>query len=155
QASPFVTLGVTFKVGSTSYPAPIIFANASQINAVVPSGLTVNGTASVTVTSGTLASDGLFQVSVQAADPGIFTLSSQGTGQGAILNQDFSVNGPGNGAAAGDIISIYMTGLGAPNSTAIDNAGNTGGFPAGCVAVSNTAANSPGYLQVVNTTTKT
>jgi hypothetical protein len=148
-----VTLAVSFKSGTTSYSAPILFANATQINCIVPSGLPL-GAATVTVTTGTTSSDGLFPVTVVVADPGIFTLSSQGGGQGAILNQDSSVNKVGNEEIAGNIVSIYMTGLGAPNSTGIDNAANAGGYPAGCVQVSNTTALTPGYLQVVNTTTK-
>jgi len=150
--SPYVTLSVTFKSGATSYSAPILFADATQVNCIVPSLLPL-GAATVTVTTGTTSSDGLFPVTVVVADPGIFTLSSQGGGQGAILNQDSSVNKVGNEEIAGNIVSIYMTGLGAPNSTGIDNAANAGGYPAGCVQISNTTALTPGYLQVVNKTT--
>jgi hypothetical protein len=147
-------VSVAFKVGTTSVKAPILFANANQINAVVPSGLTVGGSAFVTVSAGTVNSDGLFAVSVVAADPGIFTLASDGVGPGAILNADYSVNQPGSPAAAGDIVAIYLTGLGVPNSAAVDNGSNAGGYPTGCVAINGTTSN-PGYLQVVNTTTKT
>jgi uncharacterized protein (TIGR03437 family) len=149
-----ISLAVTFKVGSTVYKSPILFANATQINCIVPAGLTVGGTAAVTVTSGTAASDGLFSVNVVAADPGIFTLASDGIGQGAILNSDMSVNGTSAPAHAGDIVAIYLTGLGIPNSAATDAATNPGGYPTGCVAINGTT-NAPGYLQVVNTSTKT
>ena len=43
--------------------------------------------------------------------PGIFALNGAGRGQGAILNQDTSINGPANPAARGSIVSIYATGL--------------------------------------------
>lgn len=156
SSSPYVTLAVNFKVGTTTYPAPILFANANQINAIVPSGLTVGSTPTVTVTVGTTSSDGLFSVSTVVADPGIFTLSSQGVGQGAILNQNYSVNKPGNETTSGQYVSIYLTGLGAPNSTAADNSSNSGVYPGGCVAINNPSTTTgPGYLQVVNTTTKT
>jgi uncharacterized protein (TIGR03437 family) len=44
--------------------------------------------------------------------PGIFTQNSQGSGPGAILNQDYSTNGPGNAAAKGSIVMVFMTGEG-------------------------------------------
>jgi uncharacterized protein (TIGR03437 family) len=51
--------------------------------------------------------------SVQAAVPGIYTQNLQGTGPGAILNQDgITVNGPGTLAAKGSVVSVYMTGEG-------------------------------------------
>jgi hypothetical protein len=109
-------------------------------------------TATVTVTSGTAASDGLFAVTTAAAQPGIFTLSSDGVGQGAILNPGYSVNGSANPASAGDIVSIYMTGLGTPNSTAVDNSSATAVYSTGCVAISDVTTGSPGYMQLVNTT---
>jgi hypothetical protein len=147
---------VSFKNGKTTYAAPILFANATQINAIVPSQVPLNAVSTVTVTDGTLASDGLFGVNIVPADPGIFTLASSGTGQGAILNDDYSVNGSSNPAAAGHYVSIYMTGLGAPDSTADDLAAAAGsslptGFPAACVAVTNPAKNHGGYLEDVNT----
>jgi len=49
---------------------------------------------------------------VAAAVPGIYTLNSQGTGPGAIQNQDYSVNGPSQPAAAGSYIQVYLTGTG-------------------------------------------
>ena len=139
-----VTLSVSFKAGTASYKAPILFANATQINLAVPAELAV-GSATVTVTAGTASSDGLFAVTVAASDPGIFTLSSQGVGAGAILNHDYSVNAVGNAAAVGSNVSIYMTGLGIPTSAGVDEASNTA-----CVAINGTTSN-PGYLQVVNT----
>jgi uncharacterized protein (TIGR03437 family) len=151
-----VNLTVTFAskgsgTKSTNYSAPILFANENQINAIVPSGLTAGYPATVTVTDGTLSSDGVFVVNLVTANPGIFTLASDGTGQGAILNQDTTVNQGGNGEKVGNIISIYMTGLGAPDSTAYDMTGNAMTFPTGCVAVSYpTKGSSPGYLEVMN-----
>ena len=149
------------KTTPTTYSAPILFANATQINAVVPSGLNL-GTVQVTVSSGTAAtppaSDN-FAVNYAAADPGVFTLTAQGTGQGAILNVtsngvlSYSVNGPTTPAYQGvDTISIYMTGLGAPNSTATDATSNTittgTGYPGNCVSLTS-------YLSVINTAVTT
>lgn len=150
-ASPYVTLGVTFKQSGTTYKAPILFANATQINCIVPSGLATGSNATVTVTDGTNVSDGLFTVGVVVSQPGIFTLASDGVGQGAILNSDYSVNGPTNAASAGSSIQIYMTGLGAPLLGAADTTAITSQvYPTSCVAISDLTANQPGYLQVVN-----
>ena len=149
-------LSVTFKdaaTGKVSFSAPILFANQTQINAIVPSGMTIASTYNVTVTSGTATSDP-FAVSVVAADPGIFTLASDGTGPGAIVNvvtngaADGSVNGASHAVKAGDVVSIYLTGLGAPDSVARDLSTNPGGFSVGCVAISN--ATKDGYMQLVN-----
>jgi uncharacterized protein (TIGR03437 family) len=61
-----------------------------------------------------------FTVPVTPTSPGIFTLSLQGTGQGAIVNQDGTVNGPDNPAARGDVVSIYGTGEGQTIPPGID-----------------------------------
>jgi uncharacterized protein (TIGR03437 family) len=157
-----VALSVTFKdaaTGKTSFSAPILFANQNQINAIVPSGLVVGTSAApstynVTVTSGAATNVSTpFAVNVFAADPGIFTLASDGTGQGAILNQDGTVNKTGNEATAGQIVSVYLTGLGVPDSTAPDATGNGVVAPTNCVIINGTKT-VPGYLQVVNTTVK-
>jgi uncharacterized protein (TIGR03437 family) len=49
---------------------------------------------------------------VVATAPGIFTMNAQGTGQGAILNSNYSVNSAANPAARGDFTQIYATGGG-------------------------------------------
>jgi len=51
-------------------------------------------------------------VPVAAQAFGLFTLDRSGSGQGAILNQDGSVNGPTNRALRGTIISLFGTGAG-------------------------------------------
>lgn len=155
------SLKVTFtqQSGKTTvnYAAPILFANPSQINCAVPAGMTAGTPATMTVTSGAFTTD-VFNVNVVAADPGIFTMASDGVGQGAILVYPIAspgtvnVNSAENVPLEGDTISIYMTGLGAPDSTAADATSNKSTlYPSACVAVSNTSKTSPGYLQVVNT----
>jgi uncharacterized protein (TIGR03437 family) len=137
----------------TAFSAPLLFANQNQINAIVPSGMTIGSAYSVTVTSGTATSAATASpVTVVAADPGIFTLGSDGSGPGAIVNvtvpsglsAPYSINGSNNPVTAGDTVSIYLTGLGAPDSTGADSTSNTG-----CVAISNPTAGN-GYLQIVN-----
>ncbi|HEX3747127.1 MAG TPA: hypothetical protein VHW09_24490 [Bryobacteraceae bacterium] len=147
-----VNLSVAFKDGKNTFAAPILFANQNQINAIVPSGVTVSDTVSIAVASGAAVSDGTFQATVVQADPGVFTLASDGTGQGAILNHDYTVNTASNRESIGHFVQIYMTGLGAPDSTAPDVASQTpASFPGSCSAISLAGATTPGYLQVVNT----
>jgi uncharacterized protein (TIGR03437 family) len=49
---------------------------------------------------------------IAASAPGVFTVDATGTGQGAVVNQDGTVNGVANPAARGSVISIYATGEG-------------------------------------------
>jgi uncharacterized protein (TIGR03437 family) len=52
----------------------------------------------------------VFQLSSVTTAPGLFTQNASGSGPGAILNQDNSLNGPGNRAAKGSIVQVYLTG---------------------------------------------
>lgn len=93
--------------------APLIFVAPNQINLIVPYEVVsqVGQTVPVVVTNNTTVSASM-NVLVAATAPAIFSLSENGNGQGAILNQDASINGSSNPAAAGSIISIYATGEG-------------------------------------------
>jgi len=63
------------------------------------------------------------KVNVVAAAPGIYTLNQQGTGPGAILNQDgVTVNAFDAPAPRGTVISVYMTGEGQTNPAGVDGA---------------------------------
>lgn len=93
--------------------APLIFVAPNQINLVVPYEVASQAgqTVPVIVTNNSNKSASM-NVLVAATAPAIFSLSENGSGQGAILNQDASINGSGNPAAPGSIISIYATGEG-------------------------------------------
>jgi uncharacterized protein (TIGR03437 family) len=92
----------------------LIFASLNQINAVVPYEVAGMQSVPVVVTTGGTASTA-FTVSVAPTAPAIFTLSQNGSGQGAILNQNGSVNGSGDSAAPGSVVVIYATGEGVTN----------------------------------------
>jgi uncharacterized protein (TIGR03437 family) len=99
--------------------APMIYALSGQISAVAPFGLQGRSTTQVQVEfSGTRSTS--VSVPVVAASPAIFTSDASGKGQGAILNQDFTVNGPNNPASRGSAIAIYLTGAGAMQSPVPD-----------------------------------
>ncbi|HEX5226568.1 MAG TPA: hypothetical protein VFW44_02610 [Bryobacteraceae bacterium] len=106
---PTTLAGVSVTFNGIS--APLIFVAPNQINAIVP--YEVAGKTSVPVVvniNGTASA--MFSVPVVTTAPAVFSLSENGGGQGAILNQDASVNGSSNPATPGTIVSIYATGEG-------------------------------------------
>jgi uncharacterized protein (TIGR03437 family) len=132
---------------ATAIPAFLLFATPTQINALVPStvvsGTKYNVTVSYGLSTGTATTSDAFVVKATTAHPGVFTADASGTGQGAIINATTStMNQSSTPASSGNIISIYMTGLGAPNSTATSSTGGPG-FPGSCLspAAYSTAAN--------------
>jgi uncharacterized protein (TIGR03437 family) len=93
-------------------PAPVVYALATQTVVVVPYEVAGRTTTSVVVEYQGVQSAPLIY-SVQPAVPGIFTQNQQGTGPGAIINQDgVTGNGPGTLAPKGSVVSVYMTGEG-------------------------------------------
>ena len=131
-------LSVTFQThGRTPAPianAPLLFANNSQINLIVPDevkpfiGQTVDivvnfgyGTAPVS----TLLQSSPFSVTITATDPGVFSTSGDGQGQAAALSLSYALVGNTSSNTAGlrnngtdsDIIQLYVGGLGKPDST--------------------------------------
>jgi uncharacterized protein (TIGR03437 family) len=106
-------------------PAPMIYAQAGQLSAVVP--FEAAGKQQTVIQyqynggNGNVVSNSV-TVPVVAALPGIFSLNASGTGPGAILNQDNSVNSAANPAAAASVIQIFATGGGAVVGGATDGA---------------------------------
>jgi uncharacterized protein (TIGR03437 family) len=91
--------------------APLIYARADQVGAIVP--IAVAGQSSVTIkVQYHNQSTPVFQAPVTATAPGVFTLDQSGHGPGAILNQDGSINGSSNPAARGSIVVLWGTGEG-------------------------------------------
>jgi uncharacterized protein (TIGR03437 family) len=120
--------------------APLLYVGPGQINAVAPYELTgsLGRTVSVQVFDGLSQESNEFSVQVVATAPAIFSL---GNGQGAILNQNGSVNGASNPAAPGSYIQIYATGEGQTNPPGVDGAINNESaaylpVPVGSVSVS-------------------
>jgi uncharacterized protein (TIGR03437 family) len=83
--------------------------SATQINCVVPYEIVGISNPSVEVKYSGQASNTI-ELTSALTSPGIF--ATNGTGQAAVLNQDGSVNGPANPEAAGNIVTIFMTGEG-------------------------------------------
>ncbi len=100
-------------------PAPLLYVRADQINVIVPYAVAGRFSTQMQIEyRGTRSNPVSLQV-VDAA-PGLFTLNNQGTGQGAILNQDFLVNGASNAAPRTSVVMIYATGEGQTSPTGVD-----------------------------------
>jgi len=91
--------------------APLIYVSSTQVSAVVPYEVAQFANVNVTVKFGGQTSAAV-AATVTTTAPGVFTLNSSGTGPGAILNQNLSVNAPNNAAARGETVVIYLTGEG-------------------------------------------
>jgi uncharacterized protein (TIGR03437 family) len=91
-------------------PAPVLYAGANQVNAVVPYGVGSTSTQMAVQFNG--QSYGPIAMPVAAAVPGIFTLDGSGHGQAAVLNQDGTLNSISNPAARGSIITFFVCGAG-------------------------------------------
>jgi uncharacterized protein (TIGR03437 family) len=107
----FPTILSTVQVLFDGVAAPIIAVANGQVNAMVPYGIAGRATTVVQVSYLGVSSAGI-AYNVTTTVPGIYTLNQAGTGQGAILNQDLSINNSSNPAAKGTVVAIYMTGEG-------------------------------------------
>lgn len=92
-------------------PAPLIYSSQGQVSAIVPYEIAAQKQTALQVEYLGNAS-APFPLPVAASAPGLFTADASGSGQGAIVNQDGTMNGPNNPALRGSIISIYGTGDG-------------------------------------------
>jgi uncharacterized protein (TIGR03437 family) len=108
------TLGNT-QVFFDSIAAPVIYASAGQTSVMVPYGVAGRQTTNIRVVYSGVQGDAI-PYNVIAAGPGIYTANSSGTGQGAILNQDFSVNSGSKPAAKNSVVTVYLSGEGATNA---------------------------------------
>ncbi len=107
------------------YAAIPYYASATQINAIVPFEIAGQTSTQITVSYGGGTSAAV-QAQVQPAAPGILTIDFTGAGQGAILNQDYSLNGKTNGASRGSVVMIYCIGMGQTNPASADGAVTAG-----------------------------
>jgi len=113
--------------GAGTQRAPILYASPNQLNVVTPFAV-LPGEVLVTVKKNGLTA-GSMRLSVGATHPGIFTLDGSGGGQGAILNEDGTLNSPANPAAHGSIVTLYATGLGQTDPPVLDGSVYSGELP--------------------------
>jgi uncharacterized protein (TIGR03437 family) len=99
--------------------APVLAASTGQVNTIVPYAVGARQETRVRVEyQGRATTEVVLPVARSA--PAIFSLNLAGSGQGAIRNQDSSVNGSGNPAARGSILQIFGTGGGETNPAGVD-----------------------------------
>jgi len=109
--------------------APLVYALAGQVAAVVPYG--VAGEANTTLLlqyQGQRSAP--ITLPVAAATPAILTADGSGKGQGLIANADGSgLNGPANPVARGGYILMYATGAGQTDPPGVDGTPNMPPYP--------------------------
>lgn len=133
------TLGGT-QVTFDGTAVPLLYSQNGQVNAIVPFEVANKASTEMQVTYNGVSSTGQ-TIPVLAAQPGLFTANDSGSGQGAILNQDYSVNSSSNPAAAGTAIMIYGTGGGATNPPSVDGALNPNTSTGALVATTTVSVN--------------
>ena len=109
--------------------APIIYANASQLNVQVPYEVTTGNNKQVAVANGANP-PAITTVTIATTAPGIFTSDGTGAGQCAALNfsaatSTYSLNNSNAPANIGDTVLLYLTGEGNYNALPLDPAAST------------------------------
>jgi uncharacterized protein (TIGR03437 family) len=100
-------------------PAPMIYAANGQVSAFVPFAVAGRTTTVMNVEYRGALSPPVY-LNVVDAIPGLFTANASGAGQGAILNQNGSVNSASNPANPGDVIVLFGSGAGQTNPPGAD-----------------------------------
>lgn len=103
---PTAWQGTQVTIGGVA--APLLSVQSAEILAVVPGGAAPGSSLPLTVINQGVTATST-QLSVSAAVPGIFM--AQGT-EAAILNSDLTWNSASNPAAAGSVVSVFLTGTG-------------------------------------------
>jgi uncharacterized protein (TIGR03437 family) len=101
--------------------APVLYAFANQVAAVVPYGVAAGSQAQVVVQYQSQTS-GSFTVAVAPAALGLISADSSGQGQAMAVNQNGSANSASTPAPAGSVISLFATGGGQTTPAGIDGA---------------------------------
>jgi uncharacterized protein (TIGR03437 family) len=92
-------------------PAPVIYVQSRQINALAPFELVPGSMTTITVEYGG-ATFGPVTVPVSFGDPGLFRLQPGVSAQAFAVNEDGTINGPSNPASPGSVIALWDTGFG-------------------------------------------
>ena len=121
--------------------APLLFVNNNQINAMVPAAVAGAGVTSlqIVVTYNAVPSTA-YDATPIASNPGIFTTGSSGQGQGAIVLSNGTVNSSTSNSTKAvkgtSTVMVYLSGMGAPDSTATDTVSTKAAtFPGACISV--------------------
>jgi uncharacterized protein (TIGR03437 family) len=102
-------------------PAPVLYAQDGQVNAIVPFGISPGSSLAVQVEYQGQPVTPL-TVPVYGAQPGVFTADGSGSGLAVAVNQDGTLNSEANPAPAGSIVSLFVNGLGATSPASVEGA---------------------------------
>jgi uncharacterized protein (TIGR03437 family) len=94
---------------------PLLYVSRLQVNAIVPYWVPVGAPMQITVETPSGTSPPV-PVPTEPTSLAVFTRDASGTGLAAALNQDFSVNSPQRPARRGEVIMVYGTGGGLPQT---------------------------------------
>ncbi len=108
--------------------APLVYSLSGQTAAIVPYEAALFPAASIEVEVNGVRSDP-FLIPVTSVVPALFTHDGSGTNEGAILNQDLTVNSSANPAQAGSIVVLYATGEGVTTPPGVDGRISSGVLP--------------------------
>ena len=118
---PTTVNGVSVTIGGL--PAPLQLVSSGQINCLVPYGVTGTTVAIAVNNKGTFSNT--VQIPLAPTAPGIFTLDSSGTNDGATLHLNGTLVNAASPAKKGEIVAMYLTGLGALTPAIPDGQGAT------------------------------
>ncbi len=113
--------GVSVTIGGISAPGRLV--SAGQINCLLPCGVSGSSVAVAVNNKGTFSNT--VSIPLAATAPGIFTLDSTGTNSAAVLHLDGSLVNAASPAKKGEIVAMYLTGLGALSTAVPDGQGAT------------------------------
>lgn len=107
-------------------PAPMIYVIRDQLSGIVPYSVAVKSSTNVQVEWNGARSQPV-SIPVSQSAPALFTIPAVGSGQGAILNQDGTVNSRTNPAKIGSVVVLFGTGEGQTTPRGVD--GQLAGAP--------------------------
>jgi uncharacterized protein (TIGR03437 family) len=116
---PTSLAGTTVYFGN--YAAPLLYASANQISAIVPYEVSGSQAQVFVKYNGDLSAT--FPVSLATAAPALFTADASGKGQAAAINIQngaYAYNNAAHPLNAGDYVELFLTGTGQTNPPSVD-----------------------------------
>lgn len=122
--------------------APVLYASANQVAAVVP--YSIGGSPVQLFVQYQNQVSAPFNLSLASQIPAVFTLNGSGAGQAAAINnKDGSINGAARPAKAGEYVQLYITGAGQTSPAGADGLINAAPLPAPLAEVKVTIGGQP------------
>jgi uncharacterized protein (TIGR03437 family) len=101
--------------------APLFYVSGTQLSAFVPYALAeTSKTYAELVVEFEGRHSAQLRICITSGAPGLFTADGNGSGQGAGLNPDGSLNSPENPAPAGAVVALFGTGAGQTEPAGVD-----------------------------------